>query len=509
MSIRLRLVLLYSGLLTLIIAALCILIFAFYAKNLSDSVTDNLYTRVQQVVRSSVPGRNIFGELTVDLPTADAFSSGSVYVEVLDTSGRVSLLSSNLHNIPLPTSDAAYLAARDDGKETMSEQQSSEGATLRTLTSPLRPSFAGGQIVAVIVVAQSLEPMKADLQRLVQILFASGVFAVVLSVLLGWMMTRRALGPIAAVTDTAHNIEVSQDLSQRIPERKVNDEIGQLTDTFNRMLSRLQSAFGFQQRFVADSSHELRTPLTVIKGNAALLRRLDDPVEREEALRAIENEATRMGRIVDDLLLLAQLDNPTATAVQDSGKLKRTVELDTLLLDVFKQAKVMAGPRTVSLGHEDTATVMGDPDQLKQLLLNLVDNAVKYTPEHGIITLSLFREEGWAIVDVADTGVGISSEDLPHIWERFYRVDKVRSREAGGTGLGLSIVRSIAAAHGGTVAAYSQLGQGSVFRVWLPLALSLNGPTPLLTADDMSTWQEIATPVGATTNRASSADMRG
>ncbi len=463
MSIRLRLVLLYSGFLAIVVTALCLSIYLFFAKNLSDGVDDTLRSRTQAVVQSST----VLDQFQVDVPSADAFSSESVYIEVVARNGHVARLSSNLQGNLLPISDS--FGAALDGRQTPSEQTLSNGTVLRMLTSPLVVSGLA-QPLGVIIVAQSLEPMKATLHSLALVLIISGTAAVLLSVLLGWLITRRALTPIAAVTATAHSIELSQDLSQRIPERKVNDEIGQLADTFNRMLDRLQIAFAFQQRFVADSSHELRTPLTVIKGNAALLRRVDDVVERDDAILAIENEANRMSRIVDDLLLLAQLDNPSPTAVQDSGRLKRPVELDTLLLDIFKQARLMAGSRRVSLGHEDSATALGDPDQLKQLLLNLVDNAVKYTPEDGSITLSLYRDNGWAVLEVADTGVGISQQDLPHIWERFYRVDKSRSREAGGTGLGLPIVRSIANAHGGSVAAYSEPGKGSIFRVWLPLA---------------------------------------
>ncbi len=468
MSIRLRLVLLYSGFLAIVVLALCLSIYGFFAKNLSDSVDNTLRSRTAAVLQSSVAGPNRFGGLSVDVPTADAFSSDSVYVEVVDQSGGVVRLSSDLQGSLLPVSDSAFTTALN-GNETWSTQILSNSSQLRMLTTPLRLTGVDHALGAIIV-AESLEPMKATLHTLALILIISAVAAVLLSVLLGWLVTRRALTPIAAVTATAHSIELSQDLSQRIPERKVNDEIGQLADTFNRMLNRLQIAFAFQQRFVADSSHELRTPLTVIKGNAALLRRVDDPAERDDAILAIENEANRMSRIVDDLLLLAQLDNPSPTAVQDSGRLRRSVELDTLLLDIFKQARLMAGSRRVSLGHEDTATALGDPDQLKQLLLNLVDNAVKYTPEEGSITLSLYRDNGWAVLEVADTGVGINQQDLPHIWERFYRVDKARSREAGGTGLGLPIVRSIANAHGGSVAAYSEPGKGSIFRVWLPLA---------------------------------------
>ncbi|MCX7669523.1 MAG: cell wall metabolism sensor histidine kinase WalK, partial [Anaerolineae bacterium] len=214
-----------------------------------------------------------------------------------------------------------------------------------------------------------------------------------------------------------------------------------------------------------DVSHDLRTPLTTIQGNVDLLRRgaADDPQLRNEALRAIADETARMRRMVSDLLLLAQADAGL--------KLQRQpVELDTLLLEVYRQAQVMAGDRlTVHLGAEDQALVLGDPDRLRQLLLNLVDNALKYTPAGGEVTLTLRRRDGWVQVIVEDTGIGISPEDLPHIFERHYRADRSRSR-SGGHGLGLAIAQWIAQAHDGRIEVTSELGKGSRFTVWLPEA---------------------------------------
>ena len=229
------------------------------------------------------------------------------------------------------------------------------------------------------------------------------------------------------------------------------------------MLGRLENLFRTQQRFSADVSHELRTPLTIIRGQLALLQPTI-AAEHREALMAIDGEAQRMTRLVADLLLLAQSDAGATTLKREM------VELDTLLLDVYRQARLMVNGRgealKVTLGAEDQALVEGDLDRLKQLLLNLVENAIKYTPS-GEVKLSMLKQSGEVGVSVSDTGMGIPPADLPHIFERFYRVDKARSREQGGTGLGLSIAQWIAQAHGGRIEARSEVGKGTTFTVWL------------------------------------------
>jgi signal transduction histidine kinase len=237
------------------------------------------------------------------------------------------------------------------------------------------------------------------------------------------------------------------------------------------MLARLEELFKAQQRLVADVSHELRTPLTTIQGNVDLLRRgaADDPSTRTSTLRAIADETTRMRRLVNDLLLLAQADSGLKLY-------QRPVEMDTLLLEVYRQAQVMAQGITVRLGAEDQALVLGDADRLRQLLLNLVDNALKHTPAgSGEVTLTLRRAGGWVRVSVEDNGAGISAEDLPHIFQRFYRADPSRSRP-GGSGLGLAIARWIAEAHGGRIEVESQVGKGSTFTLWLPELATGNTP---------------------------------
>jgi len=331
------------------------------------------------------------------------------------------------------------------------------GHHLRVATVPL---VINGEIRGVIQTGQSLRTVDAAIDRLIKIMLIGGALTMLAALLIGDYLTRRALQPIDTIAQTAQQIAAADDLSRRIPYDGPPDELGQLTQTFNETLERLERLFNVQRRFVADVSHEMRTPLTTIRGNLDLMRRFGYD---EEAMNAIEGEARRMSRLVEDLLLLAKAD---------AGRLslKRTlVELDTIVLEVFKQSCVLSDGVDIKLGQVDPVRVVGDPDRLKQLLLNLVSNGLKYTPKGGTVTLSVNRNGQWVHVQVQDTGVGIPAEDLPHIFDRFYRVDKARSRAQGGTGLGLSIAEWIAEAHGGSIEVSSEVGKGSTFTVVLPV----------------------------------------
>ncbi len=233
---------------------------------------------------------------------------------------------------------------------------------------------------------------------------------------------------------------------------------------FDAMLARLRASFATQRRFVGDAAHELRGPLAAIRGRGDVLL-LDSALDgaAREGVALMRDEAARMGRLVANLLLLARGDE--ARAID-----RRPVELDVLLLEVARQARAPAAARgvTVALGHEDQAAALGDADLLKQLLLNLVDNAVAYTPPGGRVELSLDVDGDQAWLSVRDTGPGIPAADLERIFERFYRLDEARTRRSGGAGLGLAIARWIAEAHGGHIAVESVVGRGSVFTLVLP-----------------------------------------
>jgi signal transduction histidine kinase len=304
---------------------------------------------------------------------------------------------------------------------------------------------------------------------LVRLRFALG--AIVLGVLvvaaaLGWFLASQAMRPVDRITQAAQAIGRSTDFSRRLPETQRRDELGRLTVTFNEMLDRLAEAVDTQRRFLADASHELRTPLTVVRTNAELALHGEEATARAGGLRTIARETDRMGRLVADLLVLARAD-------AGQPLVRGRVTLDRLLLEVYHQQRPLAFDARLELGDLDQIEIDGDADRLRQLLHNLVDNAVRHTPPGGVVTLALSRSGGWTVVRVSDTGAGISAEHLPHIFERFYRVDRRRSRAASshrGSGLGLSICQWVAEAHGGRIEVASRVGVGSTFSVFLPVS---------------------------------------
>lgn len=355
------------------------------------------------------------------------------------------------------------------------------GIPYRVLTVPLH---SNGERVGVLQSGSSLsifEALRTDLVRYLILLSGIGIL---IAGGVGLVTGRRALAPLATVTDTALQITRADDLSRRIPPPSdPEDEVGRLITAFNDTLSRLDKLFTTQRRFVADIGHELRTPLTVVRGNLDLMRRMGKM--DEESMHSIEQEVVRLSRMVEDLLVLAQAE---------SGKLpmdRRRVELDSLMLEVFNQVRVLAGENVrLDIGKIDQVLVCGDRDRLRQVLLNLMANAIKYTKPGGVVTVSLSKDEASAQLAVKDTGLGIPAEDLPHVFERFYRGDKSRSRskDGAGFGLGLSIAYWIVRNHRGDIEVKSRVSRGSTFTVRLPLAddncpdatseLRLNTPFP-------------------------------
>jgi two-component system, OmpR family, sensor kinase len=468
MSIRLRLTLWYVLLLAVILAIFSGALFAVFSFSLFSEVDTRLEIRASEVSNSLATALELQtdprvfilrgGRLT--LPTADTFATPGVFVQVSTLDGVALTRSENLGAQTLAISATTLDAVTRGDSSYISLTR--DGIPLREYIAPLT---VRNQSIAAIIVAESLQSVNETQRRLAMLLLGGIVLGLFIASMVGGLIAGSALAPIDRITQTAQTIARSNDLTRRIEHKPTRDEVGRLADTFNEMLARIEELFRVQRRFVADVSHELRSPLTAIRGNLDLLRRggSDDATARQASLTAIDSESARMQRLVQDLLLLAQAD--AGVEIQ-----KQVVELDALVLDVYHQAKLSANSVRLSLGDWDQLQVIGDPDRLRQLFLNLLDNAIKYAP-HGQIALSVARDGEMARVSIADTGIGISEKDLPHIFDRFYRVDRSRARESesgGGTGLGLAIVKWIVDQHAGRIEAQSQVGKGSTFTVWLP-----------------------------------------
>ena len=332
----------------------------------------------------------------------------------------------------------------------------------RTFTTNV--SVNGGQYR--VLVATPMDATEATLSRVRMLLLWSTPVVLLLASLGGYWISRRALAPVDEITRAARVIGI-QSLSQRLAVPASGDEIQRLSETWNGMLARLEAAVNRLSQFTADASYELRTPIALIRTTAELtLRRERSPETYREALRQVLLESERTTRLVEDLLLLARAD-----AGLPSLPLER-LELIPLVRDVCRQGQILAGARQLEISAEipdEPVFVEANDPALRRMLLLLLDNAVKYTPSGGRIILSVDRGPAGATVAVSDTGIGIPETALPHVFERFYRVDESRNRDAGGTGLGLSIAKWIAERHHASLEAESVVGQGSVFRIRFPL----------------------------------------
>lgn len=323
------------------------------------------------------------------------------------------------------------------------------------------PTGTGSQYLAATTSLGQIDGAVAAFGRLMVL---TAVIGTVVTFLLGLVLAKRTLRPV--VTLTAGALAQSRAFSRRITDAKDQDELGRLADTFNEILSGVEEAHQVQQRFVAAASHELRAPLTVIQANLELIQRRAERMSAEERTQAVGEayaEATRMARLVADLLSLARADARVPLR-------REAVDLDRVLLDVMGEARHLVRGQRLEVTEFEPVVVQGDPDRLKQLVLILIENAIKYTPDDGRITVSLQRVGGRATIKVRDTGIGIGPNDLLHVFERFYRADSARSREKGGTGLGLPIARWIAEEHGGSVDLESALGAGTTATLKLPAA---------------------------------------
>jgi heavy metal sensor kinase len=382
------------------------------------------------------------------------------FIQVLDKTGRIGLKSGSLGKFQLPISIKALRNA-SKGKMTFETNRTIGTVPIRIVTMPI---VEGRRIANIVQVASSLEDVEKALHTLFLILSITIPSALAVASLGGHFLANRALNPVDEVTNTARAI-TSHNLNKRIRIKKAKDEIGRLAETFNEMISRLDLSFKKIRQFSADASHELKTPLTVLKGEIEVaLRRARTGDEYREILSSNLEEINNMTRIVDDLLLLSRADTGEVPLT------KSRVELSEFLSEIQVQSQVLATTREIDVYlHKSQAVyALADPLRLKSMMLNLIENGIKYSQPGARIDITLEKDDSWAFITVSDRGIGISQEALPHIFDRFYRVDKARSHQEGGSGLGLSICKWIAEAHQGSISARSELGKGSTFVVRMP-----------------------------------------
>lgn len=476
-SLRFKLTLWY----VLILAVLLISFSTFLYLTLSNSLrrdVDNKLRSLAELVssESSSPLSKFgFGNIDQALETSLNLKPIGKFIQVLDESGNIGRKSENLKNVQLPIG-LSVLKNASKGLITFETNRSIASTPLRIITYPV---VENNHVTKIVQIASSLEEVEDALNTLFITLIITVPLALMVASLGGQFLARKALKPVDDITLTARMI-TSQNLNQRIIPPKVKDEISRLIETFNEMISRLDQSFRQIKQFSSDASHELKTPLTILKGEVeVMLRKERTQQEYQQTLKSNLEEINRMSQIVEDLLLLSRAD--TGQIELNKGDINLTETLREVVGQMGMLAKSKRLDLSASNNHHDIH-IFGDALRIRELLMNLIDNGIKYTEEGGSVHIRLEEELPPALrqtpdwperersvkIIVSDTGIGISEEDREKIFDRFFRLDKARSREQGGSGLGLSICKWIVEAHRGDIEVESELGKGSSFIVKLP-----------------------------------------
>lgn len=461
-SIGSRLTIWYTSLLTLTFLLLGGIAYGLLAYSLSRDMDSALNGVAQVMAQKTRMGGNASFPSDVDelFRRFFGFSPLDRYIDIFDPRGRRDARQARTRSHDLPLSPRALKSA-SQGLPTFETVKAAGPYPVRVLTMPVTEA---GRVTNLVRVGMSLENMHQTRRRFLLIMAAVLPLGLLLAGGGGWLLARRALRPVDRMTRTARRIS-GEHLDERLQETETGDELDRLAKTLNDMLGRLDDAFHQMRQFSADASHELQTPLTILKGEMEVaLRSQRSPAEYQRVLQSGLEEIDRINHLVAGLLLLARAD---------AGVLRldmQPVALKELLQEICEQIKVVADNHAVSLYPRlaEAVFVRGDREHLRRLLLNLVDNAVKYTPAGGSVTLSLQSDNDWASLRIADTGIGLSKDEQQRIFSRFHRATDTRGRDQKGVGLGLSIASSIVRAHGGSIHVESTPGQGSTFTVRLP-----------------------------------------
>lgn len=463
-SISFRLVAWYAGLLAGIFMLLCVLSYLDLRRFLENDLRQSQARRARQIASTLLVHVNQTGEAYVASQTKDWYDP-----EINDRFIRITRADGRLVYLSGAPKDGSFLATEvpvlpPSPKTEFSRMVKLSGGN--TLLIAALNFKSAGNPAYLIEFGALLDPVETMLNHLFFQLALGLPLAVIIITVGGYLLVRRALQPVEHITRAAESI-TQHNLSERLPVSHTGDELERLSVSLNRMITRLDEAFQNSQRFVADASHDLRTPLTILHGELesfAADARLDSEL-RDRAGSLLE-EVVHLGRIVEQLFILSRLDAGEAQLEW------HRVDLSELARTTTEQMCLLAEDKGILLTCEaaEPALVKGNQVRLKQVIVNLLDNAIKYTPAQGAIHLRVHGVNGQAVLEVEDNGIGIASDALPHVFERFFRVDATRASSSESAGLGLSIVKSICLAHGAEVEAVSTPQKGSCFRVKVPLS---------------------------------------
>ncbi|MFO7645069.1 MAG: ATP-binding protein [Desulfosarcina sp.] len=467
-SIGVRLTAWYMGLLTLTFLVLGTAAYGLLSYSLSRDMDSSLKGIADVMAQSTRSGGKVFSPSDVDnlFRRFFGFSPLDRYLDLVDPRGQRDPDRSRPDSGELPIS-AEALKNASQGGSTFETIETPNGYPMRVLTLPV---IDAGRVSNLVQVGMSLENMIITRRRFLLIMASVLPLCLLLAGGGGWLLARRSLRPVEHMTRSAQRISADH-LDQRLELTGSGDELDRLAKTLNDMLDRLDNAFHQIRQFSADASHELQTPLTILKGEMEVaLRSGRSPEEYQMVLKSGLEEIDRMNYLVGGLLLLARAD--TGVLRLD----RQQVDLRSLVHETCKQIRVIADEHSIALQSDlpEAVSIRGDQEHLRRLMLNLCDNAIKYTPAGGSVTVSLQSTKDWVSLKITDTGIGLSQTEMQQVFSRFHRVTESRSKDVMGVGLGLSIARSIAEAHGGRIDVESTPGLGSTFTVQLPINFSPN-----------------------------------
>ncbi len=477
-SIRSKITFLFVAIFGVMLSIFVAAMYLVYARQSAQNFDLNLSNDALEVV-GLIKGDELFEQEIISGLIRRPFtipSGANKYIQVLSFDGHIIMKSADLKDFTLPVGPEVLGLALSQHQvfETLDNSFSRSVGISGKLRMVTYPVLDNGIPRYLVQVASSTAPLDESLFQLRLLLLISVPLTILLAAVGGFYVAKKAFDPIDRIIRTAQSIS-AEHLDKRLEKGRVDDEISRLSTTLNDMFDRIEEAFKLQKQFTADASHELKTPLTILLGEIEVaLKNPRTPVDYQATLMSAVEEIRRITNIVDDLLTIARLE---------SGQLplqKRPVRVDELLLDAIARVSGYATQHAVIVNYEvrnlsshesEEVFVQGDRDKLLSVFINLLDNAIKYSNPDGTIRVVQEIEERFTMLEIIDKGIGISSSDLPHVFDRFYRADKSRSANGAlrGSGLGLSISRFLVQAHGGTISIKSREKEGTTVTVKLPI----------------------------------------